>query len=139
MYSLLWEVLNVLTKLSLRNVKRSSKDYLIYMITVTLAFSLIFSFNLIAFSKDIVELAEFMKNFKYAILFISMIVIFVMGLLINYTMRFMFQKRSREFGTYMLLGIKKKDINKLFLLENIFLGIFAAVLSFFIGIFIARF
>lgn len=52
-------------------------------------------------------------------------------------MRFMFEKRSREFGTYMLLGIKKKDINKLFLLENIFLGCIAALFSFFIGIIIA--
>lgn len=127
----------MLSKLSIRNVKRSIKDYLIYMVTVTIAFSLIFSFNLIAFSKDISELSTTMENFKYAIIFVSIIVVFVMGWLINYTMRFMFEKRSREFGTYLLLGIKKKDINKLFLLENIFLGFIAAILSFIIGIFIA--
>jgi len=123
----------MLSKLSIRNVKRSLKDYLIYMVTITLSFSLIFSFNLIAFSRDLTELSEHMENFKYAILFVSMIVIFVVGWLINYTMNFMFEKRSKEFGTYMLLGIKKKEINKLFLLENIFLGSIAVVLSFFIG------
>ena len=123
----------MLSKLSIRNVKRSLKDYLIYMVTITLSFSLIFSFNLIAFSRDLTELSEHMENFKYAILFVSMIVIFVVGWLINYTMHFMFEKRSKEFGTYMLLGIKKKEINKLFLLENIFLGSIAVVLSFFIG------
>ena len=123
----------MLSKLSIRNVKRSLKDYLIYMVTITLSFSLIFSFNLIAFSRDLTELSEHMANFKYAILFVSMIVIFLVGCLINYTMHFMFEKRSKEFGTYMLLGIKKKEINKLFLLENIFLGSIAVVLSFFIG------
>ena len=123
----------MLSKLSIRNVKRSLKDYLIYMVTITLSFSLIFSFNLIAFSRDLTELSEHMENFKYAIFFVSMIVIFVVGWLINYTMHFMFEKRSKEFGTYMLLGIKKKEINKLFLLENIFLGSIAVVLSFFIG------
>lgn len=104
------------------------------MVTVTLAFSLIFAFNFIAFSNDLTELSEYMDNFKYAVLFVSCIVIFVIGWLINYTMRFMFEKRSKEFGTYMLLGIKKKKINKLFLLENIILGAIAAFFSFFIGI-----
>ena len=36
--------------------------------------------------------------------------IFVICFLINYTTKFMFEKRSKELGTYMLLGIKKKEI-----------------------------
>lgn len=36
----------MLSKLAFRNVKRSAKDYVIYLITVTLAFSFIFAFNL---------------------------------------------------------------------------------------------
>ncbi len=34
----------MLGKLAVRNTKRSIKDYLIYLITVTIAFSLIFAF-----------------------------------------------------------------------------------------------
>ena len=95
-------------KLAFLNVKKSFKDYLIYIITVTIAFSLVFAFNFIAFSKDIQALSTVMVNFKYAIVFVSLIIIFVIGWLINYTMRFMFAKRSKEFGMYMLLGIEKK-------------------------------
>lgn len=124
----------MLSKLALRNVKRSFKDYFIYIITVTLAFALIFAFNFIAFSHDLVELSSMMNNFKYAVIFVSIIIIFVIGFLINYTMRFMFSKRSKEFGTYMILGIEKKDINRLFLLENIILGALATILAFFLGI-----
>ena len=127
----------MLNKLALRNVKRSFKDYLIYIITVTISFSLIFAFNLISFSDDLQELTKGMENFKYAIMFVSVIVIFVIGWLINYTMNFMFEKRSKEFGTYMLLGIEKKDINKMFLTENIILGLIASVISFFGGILIS--
>lgn len=127
-------MLPMLSKLAVRNLKRSSKDYVIYIITVMLAFSLIFAFNFVSFSKDITELSEAMTNFKYAIIFVSTIIIFVIAWLINYTMRFMFEKRSKEFGTYMLLGIEKKSINKMFLLENFLLGIIAFIGSFFVGL-----
>ncbi len=126
----------MLSKLAIRNVKRSFKDYFIYIITVTIAFSLVFAFNFVAFSDDLTELSNLMENFKYAIIFVSVIIVFVIGWLINYTMRFMFSKRSKEFGTYMILGIEKKDINMMFLLENVILGLFATVLAFFIGILI---
>ena len=126
-------------KLAFLNVKKSFKDYLIYIITVTIAFSLVFAFNFIAFSKDIQALSAIMVNFKYAIVFVSLIIIFVIGWLINYTMRFMFAKRSKEFGMYMLLGIEKKDIAKMFLLENLLLGLFAFICSFFIGIILSNF
>ena len=126
-------MLQVLSKLAIRNVKRSIKDYLIYIITVVMAFSLIFAFNFVSFSSDITQLSEMMENLKYAIIFVSCIIVFVIAWLINYTMKFMFEKRSKEFGTYMLLGIEKKDINKMFLSENIVLGLFSFALSFFVG------
>lgn len=131
-------MLIMLSKLAIRNVKRSIKDYLIYIITIMLAFSLIFAFNFVSFSKDIIELSQMMDNFKYAIISVSIIIVFVIAWLINYTMRFMFEKRSKEFGTYMLLGIEKKNINKMFLLENLLLGIVAFIGSFFVGILIGN-
>ena len=124
----------VLSKLAIRNVKRSIKDYIIYIITVIMAFSLIFAFNFVSFSKDVLELSDMMDNLKYAIIFVSVIIVFVIAWLINYTMRFMFSKRSREFGTYMILGIEKKKINRLFIIENFILGFLSFLISFFIGI-----
>ena len=124
----------MLSKLAYRNSCRSIKDYLIYLITVILSFSLVFSFNFIIFSKDILELSSSMRQFQTAVYFVSMIVVFVVGWLIHYTTKFMFVKRSKEFGTYLLLGIEKGKVAKLFLLENIFLGLIALVISFFLGI-----
>ena len=93
-----------------------------------------FSFNLISNSKDILELADMMKNFKIAVIFVSLIVCFVLGFLINYMIKFIFKRRSKEFGLYLLLGISKKDISLMFILENLILGFISLVLSFFVGI-----
>ena len=101
----------MLSKLAWRNAKRSFKDYIIYLITVTLAFSLVFSFNLIISSKDILELTHVMNSLQPAIIFVSFIVLFVIGWLIHYTMKFMLQKRSKEFGTY-IKQTRVKYINR---------------------------
>ncbi|MGM9531296.1 ABC transporter permease [Intestinibacter sp.] len=123
----------MLSKLAFRNAKRSVRDYIVYLITVILSFSLIFAFNLIVFSEEVQNLASSMEKFKVSVIVVSVIVVFVIGWLINYTMKFMFSKRSKEFGTYMMLGIEKKDIMKMFLVENILLGMFAFVISILIG------
>ncbi len=129
----------MLSKLAIRNVKRSSRDYIIYLITVTLAFSLMFALNLVSWSDAVVNISENMDTFKSVIIFVNVIVIFVICFLINYTTRFMFSKRSKEFGTYMLLGIKKKKISKMFLLENIILGFIALILSIPFGFIFSQF
>lgn len=124
----------MLSKLAKMNAKRSIKNYAIYLITVILSFSFMFAFNLISNSKEVLELSSTMANFKVAIYFTSAIVIFIVGFLINYTTKFMFQKRSKEFGTYELLGVKKNKITQMFILENIILGFFAFIFSIPIGI-----
>lgn len=124
----------MLSKLAKMNAKRSIKNYVIYLITVILSFSFMFAFNLISNSKEVLELSSTMANFKVAMYFTSAIVIFIVGFLINYTTKFMFQKRSKEFGTYELLGIKKNKITQMFILENIILGFFAFIFSIPIGI-----
>lgn len=99
----------MLNKLAIRNVKRSSRDYIIYLITITIAFSLMFAMNLVSWSDAVVDIYDNMNDtFKSVVIFINVIVVFVICFLINYTTKFMFEKRSKEFGTYMLLGIKKE-------------------------------
>lgn len=123
----------MLSKLALRNAKRSIKDYMIYLITVTLAFSSIFAFQLIGTAKDVLELSSVMENFKYVMIVVNIFIVMVICFLIHYTIKFMFSKRSKEFGTYMILGIQKKQISNLFTLENIILGFCSLLVSIPIG------
>ena len=45
----------MLGKLTVRNVRRSARDYLVYVITMTFVTALMFAFNSIIFSPDIRE------------------------------------------------------------------------------------
>ena len=129
----------MLSKLSIRNAKRSFKDYIIYLITVTLALSLMFTFNLVSFSKEVINISSIMENFKFTLYIVNIFIILAICFLINYTIKFMFAKRSKEFGTYMLLGIKKKAISNLFTCENMILGFFSFLISIPIGFLFSQF
>ncbi len=129
----------MLGKLALRNTKRNLKDYLVYLVTITISFSLILSFNLIASSEEVLKMSSGMNTFKNVLTLVNVVIVFVVCFLINYTTRFMFEKRSKEFGTYMLLGIKKKEIARLLVLENILLGCLAFVLSIPLGFLFSQF
>lgn len=83
----------MLGKLAYRNTKRNIKDYLIYLITVTASFSLIFAFNLVANSDEIVKLCSSMDAFKNSLFAVNILIIFVICFLINYVLNdVMFQR-----------------------------------------------
>lgn len=126
----------MLGKLSFRNAKRQAKDYCIYFITVIISVALMFSFNSIATSNDISDLSTYMVAFSKAISGISILIALVMAWLINYCMRFMLEKRSKEFGTYQILGIEKKSISNIFTLENIMIGGIAFIIGIALGTFL---
>ena len=70
---------------------------MIYLITVTTSFSLIFAFNLVASSDEIVKLCSSMDAFKNSLFAVNILITFVICFLINYTTKFMFEKRSKEY------------------------------------------
>ncbi len=112
----------MLGKLALRNVKRSVKDYLVYMITMILLTALMFAFNSVLFSPDIRERFDTVGIMAAMIGLATFFIVIIVAWLINYMVRFMLNKRSREFGTYLLLGMKKKQISRLYMRENIIMG-----------------
>ncbi|MDO4273625.1 MAG: FtsX-like permease family protein [Eubacteriales bacterium] len=126
----------MLSKLALRNAKRSMRDYSIYLLTVTIAFSLIYAFNMIVFSNDIQSLNRIMGSLPFAIVFISIIVIAVIEWLVHYMNRFMLEKRSKELGTYMLLGISNRKISKMVMVENMIMGAAALIAGLIAGTFL---
>ena len=59
--------------------------------------------------------------------FVSVFVAVVLGLLIVYANNFLINRRKKEFGIYMTLGMGKRQISKIILLETIFVGIISLV------------
>jgi putative ABC transport system permease protein len=126
----------MLAKLAYRNVKRSIKDYLIYMTTITIVVSLMFAFNSMMFSDMIRGMNSYMADYMSLLVLFSIIVVLIISWLINYMTRFMVEKRSKEFGTYSLLGMENKEISQLFLRENILLGSISFVSGILLGSFV---
>lgn len=112
----------MLAGLSLRNAKRQAKDYLVYFITMILAVALFYAFNALVFSPEVQQLNRMMDSMTLIIVATSIVIVFILGWLVRYTMRFMLGKRSRELGTYLLLGVENRSVAGLFFRENLLVG-----------------
>lgn len=128
----------MLTKLSLRNAKRSIRDYLIYLITMSGVAALMFAFYSVVFSKDIAQMCENASVMGAMIGLATVFIIIIVSWLINYMVRFMLEKRSKEFGTYLILGMNQKEIAQLYMRENLIMGGIAFVIGSVVGFFLEQ-
>lgn len=113
------------SKLAFRNVLRSAKDYLVYMFTMAVVTALMYAFSSLFFDKKLTGMFEIAQLMQMMTGVATFFIVLIVAWLINYMVRFMLERRSNEFGIYMLLGMKKKAIARLYMRENILLGIFA--------------
>ena len=115
----------MLGKLAFRNVKRSAKDYLVYLLTMMFVTALMFSFNTVLFSEQIKTSPDSEGIMEILIGLATFFVVLIVAWLIHYMVRFMLDKRSREFGIYLLIGMERKEIIRLYIRENLLLGLLA--------------
>lgn len=125
---------HIYRKLSFRNMKRSVKDYLVYMLTMVLVTALMYAFNSLIFQNELEDYFEVEDMMMTMIGLATFFIILIVAWLINYMMRFMLEKRSTEFGIYLLLGMKKKTIARLYRRENLLLGVVSFVVGTGVGI-----
>lgn len=118
-----------LFNISLRNARRQAGDYLVYFVTVVLSAALIHAFNGLVFSQELLALSSFMESLPVFIIMTSILVICVMGWLIHYVTSFLLSRRSRELGTYILIGLENNQVARLFFLENLIAGAAALLLG----------
>lgn len=132
----------MLCKLSINNIRKSFKDYGIYFITLILGVCIFYIFNSLDSQTAMLEVS----NNTYAIIellmsilsYISVFISFVLGLLIIYASRFLMKKRNKEFGIYMILGMSKKKISYILLLETILIGLISLIVGLLLGIVLSQ-
>lgn len=115
----------MLSKLALRNVKRSARDYLVYFLTMTFVVSLMLAFDSILFSEDLGKQYGEVDIMGAMIWVATVFILFIVAWLIHYMVRFILERRSREFAVYLLLGMKRGQIRRLWFRENLILGAIA--------------
>ncbi len=118
-----------LRDLSWRNARRQARDYLVYFVTIVIATALMYAFNGLVFSREIAELSAKLSSLPLVIVLASVAVVLILGWLVAYITRFMLTRRSRELGTYLLIGLEHRQVARLFFLENLAVGAVALVLG----------
>ena len=133
----------MLFKLSIRNMKKSFKDYAIYFLTLVLGVAIFYMFNSIDSQQAMLEVSESTRSIIKLMIsllgYVSVFVAVVLGLLIVYANNFLINRRKKEFGIYMTLGMGKRQISKIILIETILVGIISLIVGLIIGIFASQF
>ncbi len=132
----------MLFKLSLKNIKKSFKDYAIYFFTLILGVAIFYVFNAIESQTVLIDatsgtasIIELMTNMLSGV---SVFVSFILGFLIIYASRFLIKRRKREFGIYLTLGMSKRRISMILFFETILIGLISLVIGLGIGIVLSQ-
>ena len=132
----------MLSKIALKNIKKSFKDYSIYFLTLTFAVCIFYSFNSLDSQMAIAKMnavqtgyVEVMKNLMAGV---SIFVSVILGALIIYATNFLIKKRKKEFGIYMMLGMGKWKISKILIIETLFVGAISLIAGLLLGIFLSQ-
>lgn len=132
----------MLFSLSLKNIKKSFKDYAIFFVTLILGVMIFYVFNslesqtvMLKINDSVKDVIELMNKVMSGI---SVFVSFVLGFLIVYANRFLMKRRKREFGIYLTLGMSKTQISKILIVETIIIGLISLVVGLLAGIVLSQ-
>ena len=130
------------SKIAIKNVRKSFKDYSIYFLTLTLAICIFYSFNSMESQKALMEMNASTKShvemLKNMISYMSVFVSVILCSLILYANNFLVKKRNKELGIYMTLGMEKVKISKILVFETIIVGIVSLVSGLILGLLVSQ-
>ena len=132
----------MLYKLSIKNIKKSFKDYAIYFTTLILGVCIFYIFNsmdsqtaMLAVSSRQGEVINLLVQLLSAV---SVFVSLILGFLIIYASIFLIKKRNKEFGIYMTLGMSKRKISLILLIETFIIGLISLGVGLLLGIVVSQ-
>lgn len=126
------------SKLAVRNVHRSFRDYGVYLLTLTFGVCLFYTFNSLDGQGAMVYLAQSQNPMVESIMILvdvfSVFVAVVLACLILYANRFLLRRRKRELGTYLLLGLSQGQVSRLLFLETGLIGLVSLAAGLALGV-----
>ena len=98
--------------------------------------ALIFAINNVIYSDQMMEFTAVSKETRGGLVGFSACMAAIVAFILGYATSFILRLRKREFGTYLILGMSRKDILLIFVMETLALGIIALILGIFLGLFL---
>lgn len=133
----------MLFKISLKNIRKSLKDYTVYFFTLILGVAIFYVFNAIDSQSVMLDVRENMmdiiKLMNDMLSGVSVFVSCILGFLIIYASRFLIKRRNKEFGIYLTLGMSKRKISVILFFETLLIGIVSLVAGLVIGTILSQF
>lgn len=129
-------------KLSLRNVKRSFKDYAIYFMTITFAVCLFYSFNSLSAQQIMFDFSRsqsaMVKQLVDIIGGVSVFISVILAFLIIFANNFLIRRRKKELGMYMTLGMGKYNISRILIVETLLIGLISLGIGLGLGVLLSQ-
>lgn len=126
----------MLCKLAWGNVRRAGRDYLVYLLTLTLGVTVFYAFNTISMQVDIAGideegLAQVMGSMLGDLTYF---LAGVMAFLMVYANNFIMKRRKKEFGLYRVLGMGRGRVATIMALETVIVSVVAFVAGIVLGV-----
>lgn len=126
----------MLCKLAWGNVRRAGRDYLVYLLTLTLGVTVFYAFNTISMQVDIAGIKEQgLSELMGSILgYLTYFLAGVMAFLMVYANNFIMKRRKKEFGLYQVLGMGRGRVATIMALETVIVSVVAFVAGIVLGV-----
>ena len=119
-------------KLAASNIKKNSRTYIPYIITCIITAAMFYIINSLSNNESIKKLyggETILITLGYGT-YVTAIFAFIF---LFYTNSFLMKRRKKEFGVLNILGMEKRHISKVLLLENIYIAFITMLLGIIIG------
>lgn len=133
----------MLFKISLKNIRKSFKDYTVYFFTLILGVAIFYVFNAIDSQSVMLDVRanvmDIIKLMNDMLSGVSVFVSCILGFLIIYASRFLIKRRNKEFGIYLTLGMSKRKISAILFFETLLIGAISLVVGLVLGTVFSQF
>lgn len=126
----------MLCKLAWGNVRRAGRDYLVYLLTLTLGVTVFYAFNTVSMQVDIagIEEAGLSEVMGTMLGYLTYFLAGVMAFLMVYANNFIMKRRKKEFGLYQVLGMGRGRVATIMALETVIVSVGAFVAGIVLGV-----
>lgn len=121
-------------KIAKRNVRRQIGSYALYFLTIAFTVSMLFAVENMLYSDKLSAITSEYNDISTMVNFSVVLVSIVSAVVLGYTSAFMVRLRSREFGLYLTLGMQRKEVMRLFIVETAIISLLALIVGFLFGI-----
>ena len=126
----------MLCKLAWGNVRRAGRDYLVYLLTLTLGVTVFYAFNTVSMQVDIAGIEEegLSELMGTMLGYLTYFLAGVMAFLMVYANNFIMKRRKKEFGLYQVLGMGRGRVATIMALETVIVSVGAFVAGIVLGV-----